>query len=1494
MNCSRLLFIFCLFFSVFASAQDFSNKGKEFWIAYPSHIDGTNSVMGLYITSSVNANVTIQVGASTNTVAVTANQVKRYFIGSTATMDANSSSVYLDQADGVKTGAAIKVTSDNPIVVYAHIIRSARSGATLVLPTPVLGTTYITTGMSSVSTSQPTSNGSTGGQSEFAVVATQDNTVIEVTLTASGGSNRSVGNVYTVPLPNAGDVYQFRSSNLGDVSGTKIRSIASGPSGCKPIAVFAGSTWSALDCSGASGGDNLYQQMFPMRSWGKQFVTAPFINRLSDIYRIYVDDPATTVNIQESGTSFTLSASSYNSVGKYYTYKTSLPLVITASAPVTVAQFITSQTCKTGCTTNTTNQGCYADPEMVILNPVEQTLGDVTFFSAHANYVPSGQTAVVLHFVNIIINKNFKNSVKIDNAPPVASFIDIPNTNYAYLQENLTVSSASNPIHRVTADTGFSAIVYGYGQVESYGYNGGTNVIDLNPPITIQNQFSSTNISYSATCSNSPFKINLSLTYQPTQIVVDFNNNGSLVGPSTFTYTPSGSPGYDSTYISNGKTYYLYRIPQVYTFNASGTYPVKLTTTSNTVQSDGCSNTNTQDFTDNVVVNAPPTADFTVSSNGCINTAIALTDASDGLGRPIIKWNWEFSDATTATVQNPSKTFSTGGNYTAKLTSITDFGCIATATKNINVSAKPVASFTVPTLLCEKSSIVFTNTSTIEAGTAGNTITRYNWNLDNGGGFADVTTNASQSTTYSAWGNKDVRLVAESNTGCLSDTFRLSPQFKINPLPQIGFVLPEVCLADANAPFTDTTSIADGSQASFTYLWKFNDGSNPVSPGPTVVAGMTTQKNPAPKYNKADNYTVTLTVTSNNGCVSTLSKPFTVNGSIPNSKFVEQLTPICVNDSVRITNTSTVDFGTITRLDIYWDTLNAPLTKVRDEDPTFNKVYATKYSAFASAASPANKSITIALVAASGQSSVCSRSFKKVIILNNSPAVSFVKPRDICNEAAPRQISQGTFVSAVSTNTAVYSGTGINSAGLYSPQTLAAGTYALKYKVTNSAGCTDSAAQSITVWPSPVAKWGVQAILCEKNNIAFTDSSVANFSNIAQRKWNYGDGVNETRTSVTSFNRVYPTAQTYNVSLQVITDSGCVSPINQQAIKVNPLPQPAFTLPTVVCLPDGRASFTNQSTIADASESLFSYLWNFGDPSDATPSLLKEPTHKYSAVGPVNVKLSITSKDGCKDSLTKSFNNIYPWPKAHLGMNVSTACVGDTVYFMDNGNGMSSSAASWRWDLGQGFSSTLKNPSRQFNDSGTYTISYYFFNAQGCVSDTVSKNLIVYPYPKLTLPKRVNVLEGGNLKIKPIYYYGTNLSYMWTPPTYLNDPTDSTPVTTPLGDITYKLYLTGIGGCTVSDTMFVKLLLSPIVPNAFSPNGDGINDRWRIQYLESYPGATVDVYNRYGQLVFSSIEYSVDWDGTVNGKPLPIGTYYYVINPKNGRKIISGSVTIIR
>jgi gliding motility-associated-like protein len=94
--------------------------------------------------------------------------------------------------------------------------------------------------------------------------------------------------------------------------------------------------------------------------------------------------------------------------------------------------------------------------------------------------------------------------------------------------------------------------------------------------------------------------------------------------------------------------------------------------------------------------------------------------------------------------------------------------------------------------------------------------------------------------------------------------------------------------------------------------------------------------------------------------------------------------------------------------------------------------------------------------------------------------------------------------------------------------------------------------------------------------------------------------------------------------------------------------------------------------------------------------------------------------------------------------------------------------------------------------------------------------------------------------------------------------------------------------------MFITVLKKPGVPNTFSPNGDGIHDRWEIKYLDTYPGATVEIYNRYGQLVFKSTGYTKSWDGTYNGKPVPVGTYYYIVNPKNGRKQMSGYVDIIR
>ncbi|MCA6488323.1 MAG: IgGFc-binding protein, partial [Chitinophagaceae bacterium] len=610
MRFSRIFIAFCLFFSYWgnSSAQEASNKGKLFWFTFPAHVDGTDAVMGIYITASVNTTGTLVLAnGSPLNFDVQANKVTRIFLNKTGTGTptgsgpqyfASNTGVYQNQSNGVATLKAIKITATDPVVVYAHIIKSARSGATLLLPVQGLGNEYIAPSFASTSTSPSTANGTLGGVAQINVVATEPNTQVTIVPTANGRTSEPAGQPIVVNLPNAGDCYQFQSENRGDLSGTRITSAPSnGASGCKPIAVFSGSTWSSFDCNGASGGDNLFQQLFPTKSWGKTFVTSPFINRVYDIYRIYPRNPGATVTIQDNGLTFTLGSSNYNAQGNFYFYLSGNPLIIQSDEPISVAQFITSQTCKTGCFVNDTRSNCWSDPEMVILNPVEQTLRDITFFSAHKDYVPRAadntfNTNVALHYVNVVIKKKFTASVRINGTAPTANFINIPNSEYAYLQADLSTSSAINPVHRIVADSNFTAIVYGYGDVESYGYNGGANVQDFVPQPTLQNPFNRIDSGY--TCVNTPFTFSIPLNYQPTTIQWDFTLAPRITPNGVINQTANITS--DSVVMYNGQTIRYYSPGITYQFNQSNTSAVldtvRLYTTSATP--DGCGSTNQQ------------------------------------------------------------------------------------------------------------------------------------------------------------------------------------------------------------------------------------------------------------------------------------------------------------------------------------------------------------------------------------------------------------------------------------------------------------------------------------------------------------------------------------------------------------------------------------------------------------------------------------------------------------------------------------------------------------------------------------------------------------------------------------------------------------------------------------------------------------------------------------------------------------------------------------
>jgi gliding motility-associated-like protein len=141
---------------------------------------------------------------------------------------------------------------------------------------------------------------------------------------------------------------------------------------------------------------------------------------------------------------------------------------------------------------------------------------------------------------------------------------------------------------------------------------------------------------------------------------------------------------------------------------------------------------------------------------------------------------------------------------------------------------------------------------------------------------------------------------------------------------------------------------------------------------------------------------------------------------------------------------------------------------------------------------------------------------------------------------------------------------------------------------------------------------------------------------------------------------------------------------------------------------------------------------------------------------------------------------------------------------------------------------------------------------------------------------------------------GTAIRYLWTPGNNLIGSDSLTPVVNPSSSQTYVLNVFSDKGCeTARDSVSVKVYQQLYVPNAFTPNGDGINDNWYIETLKAYPGAEVKVFDRYGQIVFDNRGQAISWDGTFKGELQSSGAYVYLIDLKNNLPVIKGVVNLI-
>lgn len=1435
--------------------QDFSNKGKEFWVGYGSHVamynnsglsnlNGGAQNMVFYFTSDRNANVKVEIPLLgwSQTFTVAANQV------TTSTVMPKTGAEDSRIVGEGKTNRGIRITSDVPIIAYAHIYNNAVSGATLLFPVNTLAREYYSVNYTQVSNQNYSYC--------FAyVIATEDDTNIEI-IPSANTINNSRGDVIKVNL-NKGEVYNIfgrLTSSVNpfrgeDLTGTVIKSVATPTSPCKRIAVFSGSGKLSITCNNNSGSaDNYMQQAFPANAWGKKYLTTPTLRMPNNIYRIAVSKPATIV--KRNGVVLTNLLNNF-----YYEYPSNTPDLIESDEPIMVAQYIT-----TANRCGNTQIGGNGDPEMIYLSPIEQTIDKVTI-----NSTPNA--GINQHYINITVHKDGASSMKIDGAVPVTDPVPHPqDLNYVYYQVGLTAGS-----HSIQSDSGFNATAYGYGVAETYGYNAGANVKDLYQTLSTKNEYATVEIP--ATCKGSPFNVSITLPYIPLSL--------KWIIPGYPSIPVDNNPTPASSFVLGGKTVYRFKLSGSYVLNDIGTYDIQVI--ANNPTADGCTGEQQIDF--QLQVFDAPKAGIKFTGNNCVSDAVLLEDSSKSSERQIVGYVWDLGDGTEYKTKTASHTYSQAGKYTLKYFAYTDIGCLTdTITQEITVDDKPLADFSITSPKCEDEKVSFIDKSTIAATSQ---LDQWIWTLStNTNPVLEQVTNTSNEDFERIFADPDdlfLTLLLKTKNGCFGDPKKIP--FSVFPRPVVGFSVPDVCLDDASAEFTSLTTLAGG--RTLTNLdWSFGDKYS--SPANNIGSGNIVRHT----YADTGFYDVTLKVVSGDGCKAELTQVLTVNGATPDAQFaVLNENGLCSNREVVIENLSEVDFGNVTKLEIYWNwnpTNPSSVPDTTDVKPVLKRKYNFTYADFRDVAS---KQIQIRFLAYSGIS--CVDEVIKTITLNGSPLVTLQAIPGICLDASPRQFNQAAFtdVSNVAGGQEQYTGNGISAAGLYTPTAAGVGTYTVTYRFTAGNGCFAETSGPIVVWPRPTADFGFSTIRCEKNPITFTSTSVANVGAVAKWNWNYGDGSTvDTRGGVVD--HIFSPYTSYPVSLVVETDLGCVSEMRTKNVVVNPLPLVDFDLPKV-CLPEGRALFINNTTIPDGTVNLMTYRWNFGDALNTTPAVIKDGLHNYSALGTYNVKLISTSSNNCKDSLTKQLVDVFPQPKAQFN-SLDSVCIGTPIQFEDNSNGLVRPVVSWNWNFGNGDSDTRQGPSYTFRDPGTYLVSLFVNSSEGCRSDTAVKEITIHPYPVISAGPDLFVLDDGQKPLQATAS-GNALRYSWSPSTYLSNVDSLNPlVVKPQDDIEYTLKVTGRGECSSFDNVFIVSLKLPKPPNTFTPNGDGINDLWDIKYLDQYPGCVLEIYTPQGLLVHRNVGYSKPWDGSFNGKPLPAGTYYYVIDTRSQRKTIAGYITIFK
>lgn len=441
-----------------------STIGREFFVGFmennrivPNRMDQASII----ISAAEDANGFIQYATGTHLFSVKAGQQYVYDFPKDG-LDV------IHRTSGQVEDLGVYIFSDGNIAVHAFNFRERSADGTVILPLSSLGKEYYLTAHHEEFAPGVNPGSNVNYESTMLVVAVENDTEIEITTTAPTINTIPPGAPINVKL-NKGQSYQIKAK--GDLTGTRVRVLGSQGGDCKNIAVFGGNKMTAIgrDCAGTTG-DHLFQQAYPVFSWGMEYIHIPFRGRSSgEMVKVLASDNNTEIFLNG------VSQGKINR-GKFmvFNFGENEVVNIRGSKPIATTAFAKSQWCNV-------QNGPYAsngDPTMVTLSPNSQLIKKVAFSAVKV-------VGIVNHYLNVIAKSGTEGQTVLDGVNVGNQFLVVPgNPDFVYAR----IEIVEGP-HTLTNPEGVIGYVYGSGFIESYGYSAGASLANLNFKTEVEYDF---------------------------------------------------------------------------------------------------------------------------------------------------------------------------------------------------------------------------------------------------------------------------------------------------------------------------------------------------------------------------------------------------------------------------------------------------------------------------------------------------------------------------------------------------------------------------------------------------------------------------------------------------------------------------------------------------------------------------------------------------------------------------------------------------------------------------------------------------------------------------------------------------------------------------------------------------------------------------------------------------------------------------------------------